>query len=82
MDYLWIYTSIIGALLGAASLKYIKTTKIGIWGYSSFDKLLDFIRDRYNVTWLEQDTNAWKKAYPEISAKLDVLEAQIKELQK
>ena len=82
MDYLWIYTSIMGALIGAASLKYVKTTKIGILGYGSFDKLLDFIRDRYNVTWLEQDTNAWKKAYPEISAKLDVLEAQIKELQK
>jgi hypothetical protein len=27
MDYLWIYTSIMGALIGAASLKYIKTTK-------------------------------------------------------
>ena len=82
MDYLWIYTSIAGALLGAASLMYIKTTKIGIWGYNLFDKVLDFIRDRYGITWLDQDPNAWKKAYPEISSKLDELEAQIKELQK
>jgi hypothetical protein len=82
MDYLWIYTSIAGALLGAASLMYVKTTKIGIWGYSLFDKVLDFIRDRYGITWLDQDPNAWKKAYPEISSKLDELEAQIKELQK
>ena len=82
MDYLRIYTSIAGALLGAASLMYIKTTKIGIWGYSLFDKVLDFIRDRYGITWLDQDPNAWKKAYPEISSKLDELEAQIKELQK
>jgi|TARA_R110000822_G_scaffold55659_2_gene141249 hypothetical protein len=82
MDYLWIYTSIAGALLGAASLMYIKTTKIGIWGYSLFDKVLDFIRDRYGITWLDQDPYAWKKAYPEISSKLDELEAQIKELQK
>jgi hypothetical protein len=82
MDYLWIYTSIAGALLGAASLMYIKTTKIGIWGYSLFDKVLDFIRDKYGITWLDQDPNAWKKAYPEISSKLDELEAQIKELQK
>lgn len=65
MDYLWIYTSIAGALLGAASLMYIKTTKIGIWGYSLFDKVLDFIRDRYGITWLDQDPNAWKKAYPD-----------------
>ena len=41
MDYLWIYTSIAGALLGAASLAYIKETKLGIWGYSKFYKLLD-----------------------------------------
>jgi hypothetical protein len=61
---------------------YIKTTKIGIWGYSAFDKVLDFIRDRYGITWLDQDPEAWKKAYPEIASKLDELEANIKELQK
>ena len=36
-DTLWIYTSIAGALLGAACLAYIQTTRIGLWGYAQFD---------------------------------------------
>ena len=48
MDYLWIYTSIAGALLGAACLAYVRETKIGLWGYAQFDKVLDYLRDKYN----------------------------------
>ena len=50
MDYLWIYTSIAGALLGAACLAYVRETKIGLWGYAQFDKILDYLRDKYGLT--------------------------------
>ena len=40
-DTLWIYTAIIGSLLGAAFLAYFKDTKAGIWCYSKFDLCLD-----------------------------------------
>ena len=43
---MWIYTSIAGALLGAACLAYIQKTKIGLWGYAQFDKTLDFLSPR------------------------------------
>ena len=82
MDYLWIYTSIAGALLGAASLAYIKETKLGIGGYSKFDKLLDYVRYRYGWTWFDQPTDAWKSMNPQIAQKLDELESRIKELEK
>jgi len=51
MSYLWIYTSIAGSLLGAACLFYIKDTRIGLWGYSQFDKMVDKLRDRFGWTW-------------------------------
>ena len=45
MSTMWIYTSIAGALIGAACLAYIQKTKVGLWGYAQFDKLLDYLRE-------------------------------------
>jgi hypothetical protein len=33
------------------------------------------------LTWLEQPEDAWKKKYPKIVAKIDDLEARIKNLE-
>jgi hypothetical protein len=73
MEYLWIYTSIAGALLGAACLAYIKDTRIGLWGYSKFDQILDWLRDRYGWSWLDQDP----EVNPKIAAKILELENRI-----
>jgi len=79
--WFWTFSSIASALLGAAALAYVKDSKIGIWGYKMFDKILDTVRDRYKLTWLDQPVDAWKSQQPEIAAKLDELEARIKRLE-
>jgi hypothetical protein len=81
-DTLWIYTSIIGALLGAAFLAYFKETRLGIWSYGKLDQFLDYLVDRYDWTWLEQPEDAWRKKYPKITKKIDELEKRIRELEK
>ena len=40
-DRLWIYTSIAGALLGAAFLAYIKDNGGGMWGEGKIDSKVD-----------------------------------------
>jgi hypothetical protein len=80
-DTLWIYTSILGALVGAAFLAYFKETNAGLWAYSKFDQALDFLRDRYGWTWFDQPEDAWRKQYPKITKKIDELESRIKELE-
>lgn len=80
-DRLWIYTSIAGSLIGAAFLFYIKDTRIGLWGYSKFDHAVDWLRDRYGWTWLNQDPEAWRKVNPKIAGKIDELEKRIKHLE-
>ena len=74
MSYLWIYTSIAGALLGAACLAYIRDTRIGLWGYKQFDKGVDWLRDRYGLTWFDQPKDAWKKVSPKIAIKIEELD--------
>ena len=78
MPTMWIYTSIAGALLGAACLAYIQKTKIGLWGYAQFDKGMDFLRDKYGLTWFDQPKDAWRKVSPRIAKKIDELETRIK----
>lgn len=80
-DRVWIYTAIAGSLLGAAFLAYFKGTRAGIWSYSKFDQLLDFLVQRYGWTWFKQDENAWRKRYPKVTAKIDNLEARIAKLE-
>lgn len=80
-DRVWIYTAIAGSLLGAAFLAYFKGTRAGIWAYSKFDQLLDFLVQRYGWTWFKQDENAWRKRYPKVTAKIDDLEARLAKLE-
>lgn len=80
-DTLWIYTAILGSLLGAAFLAYFKDTRAGLWCYAKFDAALDFVRDRYGWTWFDQPEDAWRKKYPFVTKKIDELEARIKELE-
>jgi len=81
-DRLWLYTSIIGSLLGAAALAYLSTTRIGLWGYSKFDTLIDYLVARWNLTWLEQPEDAWRKRYPKITEKIDDLQMRIEKIEK
>ena len=81
-DTLWIYTSIAGAVLGAAFLAYFKETKAGLWAYAKLDQFLDYHIERWGLTWLEQPEDAWRKKYPKITKKIDAIEARLKELEK
>ena len=80
-DRLWIYTAIAGALLGAAFLAWFKSTRAGLWCYSKFDQLLDYLVQRWNWTWLAEDPEAWRKRYPKVTAKIDDLEARLAKLE-
>jgi len=80
-DTLWIYTSIAGAMLGAATLMYIKDTRVGLWGYAKIDSIVDYFRDKYGWTWLNQDPDAWKKVHPKIARELQELDVRVKDLE-
>ena len=80
-DRLWIYTGIVGSLFGAAFLYYFQSTRVGIWAYGWFDRILDYLVDRWGLTWFEQPTDAWRTKYPHVTKKLDELEKRITNLE-
>ena len=81
-DRLWIYTGIVGSIFGALFLAYMRDTRIGLWIYSKWDNLLDYIRDKFGWTWFDQPEDAWRKLSPRIAKKIDELEKRIKKLEK
>jgi len=81
-DTLWIYTAIIGSILGAAFVAYLRTTRIGIALYSKFDSMVDMLVNRYGLAFLKQDDDAWRKKYPHIRNKIDDLEKRIERIEK
>jgi len=80
-DTLWIYTAIIGSVIGAVFVAYMRTTRIGIAFYSRVDSILDALVDRYGFKFLRQDENAWRKKYPHVRSKIDELENRIERLE-
>ena len=76
-DTLWIYTAIAGSIFGVIFITYMKTTRIGLWFYAKGDLTMDFLVERWGLTWLEQPENAWRKKYPKITKKIDDLELRI-----
>ena len=81
-DRLWIYTAIVGSLLGLAFSTYFQSTRLGIWLYSKFDNCVNFLVLRWGWTWLEQPEDAWRKKYPHVTKKIDELESRISKLEK
>ena len=81
-DTLWIYTSILGALFGAAFLAWFRDTRMGLWAYAHFDRTLDYLVKRWGWTWLQEPEHIWRKRYPRITKKIDDLERRIQELEK
>lgn len=80
-DRLWIYTAIVGSIIGAMVVAYLGTTRIGLWAYAQFDKFVDYLVERWGITWLQQPDDAWRKKYPKMTTKIDELEARIKKLE-
>ena len=81
-DRTWIYTSIAGSIAGAMVLAYLSTTRIGLWGYAKFDRMVDYLVERWGLTWFEQPTDAWRKKYPHVTKKIDELEARLENLER
>ena len=80
-DTLWIYTSILGALFGAAFLFWFKDTRMATWVVKKFDSFLEYLAIRWGWTWFQNDPNAWRVKYPKITTKIDELENRIQELE-
>jgi hypothetical protein len=75
--WLWLVSSIAGSLLGAATTKWFKDTRAGIWCYNKYDAIADWAVKRYGIDILDKEAIAWRTKYPNVAKRTDELEHRI-----
>ena len=79
--WFFLISNIAGSILGNAADSWFADTKLGIWTYNKVDDVSTWASKKLGLKVL-QDENNWKKKYPNVSKKLDELEAKIEKLEK
>jgi len=79
--WFWLISSIVGSIIGSATESWFRDTKLGIWFYNKLDQLYTWASIRYGIKLLTDEEDRMKK-FPQLSKRLETLEAQIKEIQR
>jgi hypothetical protein len=79
--WFWIISSITGSILGNAADSWFADTKLGMWFYKKVDDVSTWASNKLGLKILQDEDN-WRKKYPNVSKKLDDLEARINKLEK
>ena len=79
--WFFLISNIAGSILGSATNSWFADTKLGIWFYKKVENVSTSASKKL---WLkvQKDENNWKKKYPNVSKKLDLLEARLEKLEK
>ena len=80
---MWFFfiSSIASSILGSAANSWFADTKAGVWFYKKVDNVSTWASKKLGVKVLQDEEN-WKTKYPNVSQKIDKLEARINELEK
>ena len=78
--WFFIISNIAGSILGSAADSWFADTKLGIWVYKKVDNVSTWASKKLGLKVL-QDENNWRKKYPNVSKKLDKLEARLEKLE-
>ena len=80
---MWVFliSSITSSIIGMAVESWFADTKLGVWFYKKVDNVSTWASKKLGLKILQNETN-WKKKYPNVSDKIDKLEARINKLEK
>ena len=80
---MWVFliSSITSSIIGMAAESWFADTKLGVWFYKKVDNVSTWASKKLGLRILQDEEN-WKKKYPNVSKKLDELEAKINKLEK
>ena len=79
--WFWIVSAIAGSILGSAADSWFSETKAGLWFYKKVDDVSTWASKKLGLKVLADEKN-WKIKYPNVSQKIDELEAKVNKLEK
>ena len=78
--WFFLISSIASAVIGSAADTWFADTKMGKWFYRKVDDVASWASRKLGLKVLADEAN-WKTKYPNVSLKIDKLEARIKQLE-
>ena len=78
--WFWLLKSITGSIIGSATESWFRDTKLGVWTYAKLDSLYTWASKRYGIKLLTDERKRMAK-FPELSKRLDSIEARIRILE-
>ena len=79
--WFFLISSIASSIIGSAANSWFADTKMGKWFYCKVDNVASWASKKLGLKVLQDEDN-WRKRYPNVSKKLDELEAKINKLEK
>ena len=79
--WFFLISNIAGSILGNAADSWFADTKLGSWFYKKVDDVSTWASKKLGLKVLQDEGN-WKKKYPNVSKKLDELEARLEKIEK
>ena len=79
--WFFLISNIAGSILGSATNSWFADTKLGIWFYKKVDDVSTWASKKLGLKVLK-DENNWKKKYPNVAKKFDLLVARLEKLEK
>ena len=78
--WFFLISSIASSIIGSAADSWFSETKMGKWFYRKVDDVASWASRKLGLKVLADEEN-WKTKYPNVSLKIDKLEARIKQLE-
>ena len=78
--WFFLVSSIASSIIGSAADSWFADTKMGVWFYTKIDNVSTWASKKLGLKVLQDEIN-WKTKYPNVSIKIDNLEARVKQLE-
>ena len=78
--WFFLISSIASSIIGSAADSWFADTKMGVWFYAKIDNVSTWASKKLGLKVLQDEIN-WKTKYPNVSIKIDNLEARVKQLE-
>ena len=78
--WFFLISSIASSIIGSAADSWFADTRMGVWFYKKIDNVSTWASKKLGLKVLQYERN-WKTKYPNVSIKIDSLEARVKQLE-
>lgn len=72
--------SILSSVIGSSFYRWFQSTTMGIWFQNKVNSFMEYLSTKYDIEIAKKEAK-WRKDYPLLSERMDIIEARLKELE-